>query len=748
MSQLVNYDYENFKIEISKEWDSSVSEGDLNSTPYLDSVGEEFILSFLDIELVNKFTSFNYEAQGITQTRNLEIYFRVSRDQTAWTEWDIMDEDVSNFPPFDPLDKMYLDLKFLRTGTKQEGRIRILSFSLVGDLYRGEEGTKIVGSNSNIIISPPFTLKIFKIDDIEVISPNNIENISIKYRFSQDNKRTWSNWEPLTKENISSIRINPIRFFNIEYLVNNPTQHPIKITDINLIGDFQNVSEDYRKINLYGIRECCQSYIVRDENGNQIPSGQSGGVTGNLSSDGCDPNSLPQLSQEDKANLWNPYQQSVAINLLDKLSNDAVALFGHKVRYFSTDPDGKGIDYTLNEFQLYNIVCDGELKVTVENNQFPDSQITMNTFDLTLFDSFEIQIPKKEFKRVFGPQRRPSKEDIIWFCDINRLFIVDHSQQFRSFNNAAVFYKVILKKYNKAANIISGSNAIDEAIKELTKNTTIDELFGVEVELDKKSVANKKEQQTLSRDPIRLEFKAEIIKELIENSSTVISKQHYDFSNLLVNGFVSMTQSVPAVVYKNIINNLKVSDNIGYFAWFKLNNYLLDETYNLFDCYDTSNEIGWRINIIDDVIKVDINQDSYELDLTNSLSEDVWYCYVVNVDQRQRKISQWVYKRNVDDDEEDDAKFLNSTNLRQVYQSQQDITPSEFELENIDGKILSSDIKMTNIRLFWEIIPQSEHNSILNQYIIGNDSKYLVFADNANTKVILPNYPYGTKDNG
>src|SRR5690606_32895116 len=126
-------------------------------------------------------------------------------------------------------------------------------------------------------------------------------------------------------------------------------------------------------------------------------SGQSEGVTGNLSSDGCDPNSLPQLSQEDKANLWNPYQQSVAIDLLDKLSNDAVALFGHKVRYFSTDPDGKGIDYTLNEFQLYNIVCDGELKVTVENNQFPDSQITMNTFDLSLFDSFEIQIPKKEF---------------------------------------------------------------------------------------------------------------------------------------------------------------------------------------------------------------------------------------------------------------------------------------------------------------------------------------------------------------
>ena len=359
MSQLVNYDYENFKIEISRDWDPSVSEGDLNSTPYLDSVGEEFILSFLDIELVDRFLSFNYEVQGITSTRTLEIYFRVSRDQITWTEWTIMDEDVSNFPPFDPLDKMYLALKFLRTGTKKEGRIRVLSFSLIGDIYRGEDDTKIVGSNSNLIITPPFTLKVFRIDDIEIISPNEIGNISIKYRFSQDNKRTWSNWEFLTKENISSVRINPIRFFNIEYLVSNPTQHPVKITDINLIGDFQNVTEDYRKINLYGIRECCQSYIVRDENGNPIPSGQSGGVTGNLSSDGCDPNSLPQLSQADKANLWNPYQQSAAINLLDKLSNDAVALFGHRVRYFSTDPDGKGIDYTLNEFQLYNIVCDG-----------------------------------------------------------------------------------------------------------------------------------------------------------------------------------------------------------------------------------------------------------------------------------------------------------------------------------------------------------------------------------------------------
>jgi hypothetical protein len=49
---------------------------------------------------------------------------------------------------------------------------------------------------------------------------------------------------------------------------------------------------------------------------------------------------------------------------------------------------------------------------------------------------------------------------------------------------------------------------------------------------------------------------------------------------------------------------------------------------------------------------------------------------------------------------------------------------------------------MTNIRLFSEIIPISEHNKILNQYIIADDSKYLIFADNANTKIVLPYFPY------
>jgi hypothetical protein len=49
-------------------------------------------------------------------------------------------------------------------------------------------------------------------------------------------------------------------------------------------------------------------------------------------------------------------------------------------------------------------------------------------------------------------------------------------------------------------------------------------------------------------------------------------------------------------------------------------------------------------------------------------------------------------------------------------------------------------MKETNIRLFIDVIPESDMNKILNQYIIADDSKYLVFADNASMRLNLPNF--------
>ena len=757
-------------ISITQSYNISASQSSVDATPYFSNINDEYTESYIHLEKVKKFTKFSYIATDILEDRYLETYYRVSRNGNQWTTWLPLVEnttlpryfqlnsnlnnnvyEITNFPPFDPLDQMYIDIKFVRGGVKEDGTIRLISYELTGDLLQDlNEESAVVLAGKESIISPPYVYKVFRIDDVEIISSNSLSGVEFKYRFSQDNSRTWSDWEYLTKENISTKRINPVRFFQVQYLIINNSGSSVKIQDINLIGDFQNVTLDYQKTNLYGIRDCCQSYLLGtsngavDENGNLIPN-----TTGVLDGQSCTTgNILKPLTSDEKSKLFNPYQQTAAVNLLNKLSNDAMEVFGWRVKYYVTDPDGKGIDFSLHEYQLYNIVCEEEIKVAVENNQFPDNQIVMNQFDLTLFDSFEIHITKESFKQAFGVQRRPSKEDLIYFCDINRMFIVDHAQQFRNFNNAAVYYKVVLKKYNKSANVVPGSKAIEDKIKELTKNTTIDELFGVENSQDKDAVANKPQLQPLTRDPIRLEYKAEIVKELIENSTTIVSKQHYDFSGLLFNGFSLATQSVAAVSYKKIDTKITLSDNIGFYAWFNVNNYIQDESYNLFNNYDISNNIGWEINLKNDNISFKINNDSYTFSFTgdtnsvDAIYENVWYCYVLNVDQRNRKVEQYLYKRNVEVDSEEDAKYLPSTVLELVYSDSQVYSPQQFELVGIDAVIYASDMKMTNIRLFSEVIPKTEHNKILNQYIIADDSKYLIFADNANAKITLPYFPY------
>jgi hypothetical protein len=731
-------------ITISDKFNISVDPSAPDATPFLNEIDSEYILSFTNLENVSKFTSFTYDTLGMTDTRYLVQYYRLSRDGEKWTTWYDLKKNIDNFPVIDTKDKLNIDIKWVRKGTNKIGSIRILEYSLNGATSRAtidDGSTAIISSGETQIIKPPYIYKVFRIDDIEIISSTGVPDGSLKYRYSQDNARTWSNWEVLTKENIKTKRFTPVRFFQVEYLIENKSGSQIRVQDINLIGNFQNVTLDSQKSNLYGIRECCQSNIngTYDANGNFIPntnlnsssssSGADGG--GNCATTG----GYKPMTADQQALLYNPYNQNTAVNLLNQLSNDAQLMFGHQVIYFATDPDKNGYDYSLHEYSLYNIVCQGDLRISVENNNFPDSQVVMNQFDLNLFSTMEVHVTKDQFKQIFGVQRRPSKEDFLYFCNLNRMYIVDHAQQFRSFNNSAVYYKLILKKYNQKASIQSGTTEIQNKMDMLTQNSTIDSLFGIENAQDKASIANKDQLKPLTKDPIRLKYLATIDKELIENASNVISKSHYDLSSVDFN--------TPGVEYFNLDPLLEISDNIGFTVWFNINNYILDEYYNMFDYYDNTNNLGWSVNLKNDKMIVMLNENQYDFNFGTGdvieLEEETWYCYVLNIDQRNRKMSQYIYKRNVEF--EDDAVRLTSTVLRKVHSNEQTIEPVDYQLEGIDPVILGSDMKLTNIRLFLDVIPEDTHNKILNQYVIREDSKYLVFADNANTRLFLPNFP-------
>ena len=734
------------EIIISEEFDVIAQKGLDDSTPYLDNIGDEYITSITNIENLLSFKEFSYDTLGLNSERYLKQEYRISRNGTSWSDWKELNisPDTIDFPKVDPNENLDIEIKWTRIGTSEIGSIRILEYKLIGELERNEEvlsgGEININTGESKIIRSPFIFKVFKIDDIEILPETDLTDIDIKYRYSQDSTRTWSEWEPFTKENITTVRINPIRFFQIEYLIENKSKSPIGLNDINLIGDFQNINNDYQKSNLFGIRECCSSnqYGHFDSNGVYHPNTNMNTGGGGES---CDANVFKPMSDSDKANLYDPYNQGAAVKLLEKLSADSEQVSGHKVTYFATDADQKGQDHTLNEYQLYNIVCYNDLKVSIEGNNFPDSQIKMNIFDLDLFDTMEAHITKQQFKQIFGAQRRPSKEDFLYFCQVNRMYQVDHAQQFRGFNNSAVYYKLILKKYNQKSNVKADNSAIKNELDRLTNNSTIDQLFGVEQTQDKAAIANKTQTAPLTRDTIRLEYFADIDKELLENSSNIISKSNYDLS--------SVKYGNVAVSYRNLDNILKESDNLSLTIWFNIHNYMKDEIYNFMHFYDEQNNLGFKTHLLNDKIIVKLNEDVYEFDLMDydntgdpiALEEEVWYSYVMNIDQRKRNIEQFIYKRDVD--YEEDAGTLNSTVLRKLYTKSESIKPISYIIEDtsVNPKIIASDMKVTNIRLFLDVVPEKEHSKILNQYILGDDAKYLIFADNATTRLYLPKFP-------
>jgi hypothetical protein len=599
-------------------------------------------------------------------------------------------------------------------------------------------------TNNETIIKPVYIYKVFKIKDIEILGRGDTDNLDIYYRFSQDYGRTISDFILFTKENIISERINPIRFFQIEYYLRYTGTSTATIFDINLVGDFQNVSLDGQKSNVYGIRENCNCLIaglICDPS--TLPEGMPpGGISSMLMSNyNTDSTNLPALNSEQIANLYNPYQQAQALTLFNKMSNDVSNLFGHDVIYVLTDPDQNGTDYTFHEYTIQNYICDAKLKVNVDNNQFPDNTGALNNFDLSLFDSFEINITKDVFKAAFGIEKRPGLNDVIWFCNLNKLYTIEHAQAIRNFNNYSIYYKVILKKFNQKANIIGATQELQDVLDNLTKNTTLEELMGLENMQDKKSTANTEQLRPANQaqETLRVDIYSNIEQEIIQNASVTVAKTCYEMSTVQFNE--------PGVVYRNFKFFYQKSDNIGFSCWFNINNLTMNDTYHFFNYMDISNN-GFKFYMLGNSIFVNLNGVANEFSLvdencnnanftSNILSENVWYALVVNINQRLNGLEVYLYKRNVD--YEEDAESLSSSKLKLVNKVIKGIEPSILDISpDTNANILGSDMKITNLRLFNDVIPEAQHNKMLNLFLIGADYKYAIFTDNANQDANMP----------
>lgn len=791
------------------------------------NIGDKLFLTMPEcVKGITTITSFTDTVIGETSLSYLKKFFRYKNGvNEEWSDTYPI-EQITGFT-ICPKRCLQLEIIYFRLdegdNTLSGTTITVSNVSIGGEY-------KLTTSDSQLILKPNDNtqilevgdlLKIFSIDAFEVISTAKYGNaFTIKYRYSQDGKLSWSKWEPLTKDNISTVKWDKTRFVELQYLFELTPDYgkDVKVYEVILYGDFQNVTSNYKKINKFGLKENCVNLAFKTSGINDQITNINDSTTSaktpnsttqslitesseyqlrmNFITQGMNCYSSPsnnsaqidQITSENnnnKSNFWNPYEFTKIVDFQNMLAKQLSDMLGMTVEYHLTDPDGNGIDKVIHEQQLFNIVDYATIKVLVPDNQFPESQIIINQFNLDLFDTFKIHILKEEFKNAFGVGKRPSQEDIIYFCQVNRMYIIKHAQIHKNVMNAGIYYDVVLEKYEKRANVINRIDESKDRIEQLTRNTTIDELFGFEEQNDFNKISNKIQQKPKSFDYIRSEInsRTNIVKYPLYNGQTLVMESYYDLSN------VKKTEN--AIEYIKGDNVVLKSDNRSFVLWFNFPNeykeggsitkrviggYEVDDNkYYFINNYDTEKNLGYSLFYQTNNIYFLFNNKVYKMPI--DVMTNVWFALIVNLDQRQSVFNMKLYRRNTSIDvilfqpntydklelnmdiEYEEIEYEMSVNGFRAVDNKEitsvDVTESTFILMNsvnisdieplnfeheLNITIPGSNMMLSNIRIFNDLIDSGKEQWVLNQLIV-KDSQHLIVGDNANKKLSTTNFP-------
>lgn len=605
----------------------------------------------------------------------------------------------------------------------------------------------------SVIFKPPMTLKMYSIDDLKVevdgiCSTSWNVCLDIKFRYSYNSRRWDTNWMPLTLANLTCIRPNPLKFFYIEFLFTKICDNngkPICVSDLVIGGNVQNVSNDYDKLNRFGIRSD-SDYGVSDIN----------------QSDDCDTNTtntiiphdwFPSGGCEDNSGTLNIYNLQQPVALYEKLANDVSNLFGWVVDYYRVEANDGGTDVVLHEYGTYDTIAKESVKILVPDNKFPEDQISFNNFDMSLLDSFEIHITKKEFYRAFGVGLRPGNNDYLFLSQVNKWYTVSHAQSFRDFMNTSVYFKLSLSKKQDDTTIDNGSYT--DSFNDMIVNNQVDNLFGIETREDINHIVNAQELQNLTEidaidtkfkydddviilankgadmdaitdyvrpNPIMTNVMVNSIESDLENATNVIARYYYDLSSRI---------GESAINYQYVDDEICDCCNRAFMVWFNLYQYQAGMVYNIIDNFNTSINNGYKIDFVDGRLIINWFGQIFNADV--HISANKWYGLVINFIQNEKKIDIYIYKRKTEHN-------CSTTDLDIVNEISLDFNPVSFKGE-LKLKVNGSYLYWTNMRLFSEAIPKDKIQLVLNQYIVKN-SEYLLVSDNGDKKINSNHFKY------
>lgn len=527
--------------------------------------------------------------------------------------------------------------------------------------------------------------------------------------------------------------------------------------------------------------------------------------------------------------LYNPYDLGAAAKLQDDLSFQAVEIYGHSVEYVKVrEKTKKGTDFLLREFNLYGVAsADVEcLKVLVPDNAFPDNTFSFNPYGLDYAEMLEIHIPDSYFKKFFNKNSIPQQFDFLYFPLVNRMYEVSSARIVRNFNMEPNYWKLILSKYEKRANIIlddelkdklddklKGLDSFQEEIDKETGNTVNakqldlydDDLDYIRRFLNPNMLYSEKEiisyytlisnsQYNLGSiwkpfvEPVlAVEYKSKFIAEstgattvtfiaeldkvrtsslnatmtlFSGNSYTVelpTGNYHQDYEvgkNISLwskegRGKVFLGSAVITAINNDrdavtcIPNHAFTYENVDLVSLSNEREFMITGT-NLYNM-DTrvrsfikdSNSERFRIYMIENnSIGIEYFGNNYFFIFENALSNENWYGFIFSFNLRFKQFALSTYE-------------ILANNASPIFDLVQKFTIANFESASKTStgtlNLLSSPIKMTNIRVFKDSLEDDLHSSYLSKNIIDNGGSVIV-VDNALRNLELEDYSIKEKN--
>ena len=719
--------------------------------------GQHYILQHLPA--IQNLSSLNKWSDNITPEENVNNYFektyRYSTDSTNWSNWlPLQNGEFVGFNNTNINNLIWIQIRYLfkQTGTDPIDldltEFKFTGTRLIDEIFEPAvllPGEPVVYTNQD-------TYKVFGLNGFNVYlqDQSQINNLDIKFRFTQTQGRRWSDWINLTSDNLKELRLEKIKFTNFQFSFHNLGNSNIQLYDLELLGDFQNVTANYKTTAKFGLKSQCNPLAVEPsptdciENDDKSCLPLSEAITPwNSDIDNC-----TVCGDNKYLNLNDKKLMGSLINLNAQLNDFVNSVNSWKVTYLLTDPDGKGIDHILHEQQIHNVISMKDINIIVPDNQFPTDNISFNGFDLDLIQTFEVHIIKDQFKKTFGVEFRPSMRDVLYFCDLNQLWEVEQQFPARSFMNAEIYYRVILKKYNTKpsrdfANTQDGQNA-KMFIDNLTKHTTLDSMFFADINDDIKKVTkdkdvninNPSQQNTPSTNSdvrFKIHDRVEIIDEVIYNATLKFITSYYKMP--------IKSKNMKLIEYNNVDQTVNTGQNRAISMWFRTGDY--DPTYDftLLSNYDYTNNQGYKLSLYQGSLDFSWNNNTYSLPVANKLMENIWYSFLINFNNVKEKCEIAIYKR-----QNENGVLLNDSKLVLVQKNTFNINSEPFEhKENIfiGGTDTFNHLgnnkswNITNIRIYNEIV--NSRHVVLNENIVS-DAHLTELVDNARPPIKLPNF--------